>query len=76
MAKIKAIKSFSGIVTMRKGMEKEISDDAVAQDLIRAGFAVALDSAKAEKTAKAEKDSDEEIPAPKKAGRKPKKEES
>jgi len=54
MAKIKAIKSFSGIVTMRKGMEKEISDDAVAQDLIRAGFAVALDSAKAEKTAKAE----------------------
>lgn len=76
MAKIKAIKSFSGIVTMRKGMEKEISDDAVAQDLIRAGFAVALDSAKAEKTAKAEKDSEEEIPAHKKAGRKPKKEES
>lgn len=72
MAMYKAIRSFSGIITMRKGMEKEINDDAVAQDLMRAGFVVALNSSKPEK---AEKKADESsIPAPKKAGRKPKKE--
>lgn len=72
MAMYKALRSFSGIITMRKGMEKEIKDDAVAQDLIKAGFVVALESAKAEKSEKAEKASDVEIPAPKKAGRKKK----
>lgn len=72
MAMYKALRSFSGIITMRKGMEKEINDDAVAQDLIKAGFVVALDSKKADKSDKAERASDDEIPAPKKAGRKKK----
>lgn len=76
MAKYKAIRSFCGKVTMKKGAVKEINDQDVAQDLIKAGFVVALDSAKPEKAEKpVEADEKlEETPAPKKAGRKPKKE--
>ena len=46
MAKYKALKSFSGLITMRKGSEKEIKDEAIAKDLLDAGFVVALDSEK------------------------------
>ena len=74
MARYKALKSFCGIIGMRKGAEKEINDDAIAQDLLRAGLIIAVDAPKAEKKAEAKPDeaSAEEIPAKKKAGRKPK----
>ncbi len=34
----KAIKSFSGTVSMRKGEEKAITDKTVVADLLRAGY--------------------------------------
>lgn len=77
MAIYKALKTFAGTVSMRKGTEKEIIDDAVAKDLITAGFVVAVDSSKPEKKsvdASPVESVEDEKPAPKKAGRKPKKE--
>lgn len=44
MATYKAIKSFSGIISMKKGDEREIKDEDVAKDLLRAGFVIGLDS--------------------------------
>jgi hypothetical protein len=34
----KALKSFSGIVSMHEGDEQEISDKTVAEDLLNAGY--------------------------------------
>ena len=34
----KALKSFSGLVSMRKGEVKEIKDQEVVKDLLRAGY--------------------------------------
>lgn len=34
----KALKSFSGIVNMKKGDVKNIGDKAVAEDLLRVGY--------------------------------------
>lgn len=34
----KALKSFSGIVSMRRGEEKNIEDQEVVKDLLRAGY--------------------------------------
>lgn len=34
----KALKSFSGLVSMRKGEEREIEDQEVVKDLLRAGY--------------------------------------
>lgn len=77
MARYKALKSFCGIIGMRKNAEREINDDAIAQDLLRAGLIIAIDSPKAEKKAEAKPEKESsveavEIPAKKKAGRKPK----
>ncbi len=44
MAIYKAIKSFSGIISMKKGDEREIKDEDVAKDLLRAGFVIGLES--------------------------------
>lgn len=38
----KATKSFSGIISMKKGDVREIKDDEVAKDLIRAGYVMEL----------------------------------
>lgn len=38
----KATKSFSGIISMKKGDVREIKDDEVAKDLIRAGYVIEL----------------------------------
>ena len=44
MAKYKATKSFSGIISMKKGDEREINDEELAKDLLQAGFVIALES--------------------------------
>lgn len=44
MAIYKAIKSFSGIISMKKGDEREIKDEDVAKDLLRAGLVIGLES--------------------------------
>ncbi|MGG3623859.1 hypothetical protein ABES25_09940 [Bacillus gobiensis] len=36
--KVKALVSFSGIVTMTKGEEKEISNKEIYQDLLKANY--------------------------------------
>ena len=38
----KATRSFSGIVSMKKGDVREIKDDEVAKDLLRAGYVTEL----------------------------------
>lgn len=63
MAKYKATKSFSGIISMRKGAEREINDEELAKDLLQAGFVIALDSEEkvtAKKTAKKSSKKDED----------------
>ena len=39
----KAIKTFSGVVSMRKGETREINDGAVAADLLKAGYIIPLE---------------------------------
>ena len=34
----KALKSFSGVVSMKRGEEKNIEDQEVVKDLLRAGY--------------------------------------
>ena len=50
--KIKALKSFSGLVAMTQGEERDVRD-AIAEDLIGAGYAESAEAAKpAENAAK------------------------
>lgn len=42
----KAIKSFSGLINMKKGDVKEIKDEEIANDLLRAGYVMALEDEK------------------------------
>ena len=51
----KANKSFSGIVTMKKGDVREIKDVEVAKDLIRAGYVIELADESKPKTTPAKK---------------------
>ena len=41
--KVKALKSFSGAVTMCSGQEKEISDEFILKDLLKAGYVEAIE---------------------------------
>lgn len=50
----KALKSFSGIVSMRRGEEKDIKDQEVVKDLLRAGYIEEVGGEKP-KTAKSSK---------------------
>lgn len=42
--RVKALKGFAGVISMRRGETREIADDAVARDLLRAGY-IAVDKA-------------------------------
>lgn len=64
--KVKAITSFSGVVSMSAGEVREISDLPLATDLIRAGYAVDLDEAK---KAAEKKSAPEEQPRKKKGAK-------
>ena len=57
MAIYKATKSFSGIISMKKGDEREIKDEAVAMDLLRAGYVIGLESDAKPKTSASKKSS-------------------
>ncbi len=46
--RVKALKSFAGSISMAAGETREIADDAVARDLMRAGYIVAEKTADAE----------------------------
>ena len=77
MAKFKALISFGGIkIRARKGEILEIDDQELSDDLAQAGYveAVAMNPAEKKEEKKEEAPEMEEKPAPKKAGRKPKKE--
>ena len=43
MLKVKAIKSFIGVVSMNVGDVRDIQSDEVAKDLVKAGYVVAVD---------------------------------
>lgn len=64
--KVKALKSFCGLVNMTRGQEKEI-DDSFVDDLVRAGYIEVIGSKKA-KTAEVQEEAEaeaEEKPATK-----------
>lgn len=42
----RALKSFSGVISMRKGEVKAITDKAVVADLTRAGYIEAIEAEK------------------------------
>lgn len=46
--RVKALKSFAGAISMGAGETREIADDAVARDLLRAGYIVADKAADAQ----------------------------
>lgn len=46
----KATRSFSGIISMKKGDVREINDVEVAKDLLRAGYVMELEESKPVKT--------------------------
>ena len=41
--KVRALRSFSGAVTMSSGQEKHISDEFILNDLLKAGYVEALE---------------------------------
>ena len=43
---VRATKSFCGVVTMRKGQERDISDAALIKDLKQAGYIIEVKPAK------------------------------
>ena len=51
----KATKSFSGIISMKKGDVREIRDAEVAKDLVRAGYVIELADESKPKTATSKK---------------------
>lgn len=42
MAKVKALTSFAGLISMPKGKVGEITDEVILSDLIRAGYVEVL----------------------------------
>lgn len=36
--KIRAVENFSGLISMRKGEERELEDELLLKDLLRAGY--------------------------------------
>ena len=36
--KIRAVENFSGLISMRKGEERELEDELLLSDLLRAGY--------------------------------------
>jgi hypothetical protein len=46
----KALRSFSGIISMKKGDVRDIKDSEVAKDLLRAGYVMELEESKPVKT--------------------------
>ena len=53
----KALKSFAGLVSMRKGEVKAISNPIVVKDLLKAGYIEEVQPAKGEPIAEAEEES-------------------
>jgi molybdopterin synthase catalytic subunit len=55
MAKVKAIVSFAGAVSMYKGEVKEVSDENIVKDLLNAKYIELVEKEKAEKPTKSKK---------------------
>lgn len=36
--KVRAVENFSGLISMRKGEERELEDELLLKDLLRAGY--------------------------------------
>ena len=61
----KAIVSFSGKVSMAMGQVREISDESLAKDLLRAGYIIPLEAKPKEAKPKEEKAEDVKVEKPK-----------
>lgn len=48
----KALKSFSGLISMAEGEKKDISNDFIINDLVKAGYIEEVKPAKSKETAK------------------------
>lgn len=48
----KALKTFTGLVRMKKGEVKDIEDKAIVKDLLSAGYIEDISAPKSEKTTK------------------------
>ena len=52
---IKALKSFAGTISMYAGEIREIADDEIVKDLLKAGYVEEIKEAKTQKTEKTSK---------------------
>ncbi len=50
MAKVKALKSFAGAISMHKGEIKEVNDEFILNDLLNAKYIEVVEKQKTEKT--------------------------
>jgi len=53
---VKAVRNFAGIISMHIDQEREIVDEKIAKDLLRAGHVVEVKAEKAKKPAEEPKD--------------------
>lgn len=51
----KATKSFTGIISMKKGDVRDITDEALAKDLLNAGYVMELEESKPKASSKKSK---------------------
>lgn len=57
----RALKTFSGLISMRKGEERDIKDETIVKDLLRAGYIEDLsEKTKPSKSSKSSKKGGEE----------------
>ena len=70
--KVKALKSFSGAVTMCSGQEREISDEFILKDLLKAGYVEAIENGDNDSDKQGDSDGQGTVDEPKKE-EKPKK---
>lgn len=59
MAKVKALTSFAGIVSMTAGEVGEVADEAILSDLVRVGYVEELEKEAPKAPAKKSKKGDE-----------------
>ena len=53
----KATKSFSGVISMKKGDVRDITNEEVAKDLLRAGYVIELEESKPKTSTSSKKSS-------------------
>lgn len=55
---VKALRSFSGVLPMRKGDIREIKDETIARDLLKVGYVEKIELDKPDKSIRRKKEAD------------------